>query len=62
MYTLEKHNTSPLCILYKLMREMIPLLILTLVHTWHEESIPRDDIYHEGAVILCPSQVVLTMF
>ena len=40
--------TSPLNILYKVMPQIIPLLTLTLVRKWHEESIPRDDTYHEG--------------
>ena len=40
MYTLEKNNASPLCILCTLMPQIIPLLTLTLVHTWYEESNP----------------------
>ena len=31
MYTLEKNNTTPLCLLCMLMPEMIPFLNLTLV-------------------------------
>ena len=34
------NNTSPLCILCMLMPQIIPLLILTLVCTWYEESTP----------------------
>ena len=40
MYTLEKINTSPLCILDTLMPQIVPLLTLTLLHTWYEESTP----------------------
>ena len=36
MYTLEKNNTSPLCVLYTLMPHIIPLLTLMLVCTWYE--------------------------
>ena len=45
MFTLEKTNTSPLCILCPLMPQIIPLRTLKLVHTWYEESNPQ--------VILC---------
>ena len=38
MYTLEKNNTSPLCILCTLVSWTITLLVLTLVCTWYEES------------------------
>ena len=38
MYTLEKNNIYPLCILCMLMSRIIPLLTLTLIHTWYEES------------------------
>ena len=40
MYTLEKSNTSPLCILCMLMPQIIPLLTLMLVHMWYEEFAP----------------------
>ena len=36
-------NTSPLCILYTLMPQIIFLYTLTLVHTWYEESHPWVD-------------------
>ena len=42
MYTLEKNNASPLCILCTLMPQVIPLFTLTLVCTWYEESNPQD--------------------
>ena len=38
MYKLEKNNTSPLCIICMLMPQILPLLTLTLVHTWYEEA------------------------
>ena len=41
MYKLEKNNTSPLRILCMLMPQLIPLLTLTFVHTWYEESNPK---------------------
>ena len=44
MYILEKFNTSPLCILCTLMPQIITLLTLTLVHTWYEESNPKENI------------------
>jgi hypothetical protein len=40
MYTLEKNKTSTLCLLCALVPQTIPLLTLTLVHTWYEESTP----------------------
>ena len=43
MYTLEKENTSMLCILYTLMPQIIPLLTLTLVHVWYEKPTPLGD-------------------
>ena len=36
----KKEKKSPLCILYMLMPQILPLLTLTLVHTWYEESTP----------------------
>ena len=36
-----KYNTFRICILCMLMLQIIPLLTLTLVRTWHEESTPR---------------------
>ena len=41
MYTLEKNNTSPLCILCTLMPEIKPLSKFMLVWTWYEESTSR---------------------
>ena len=41
MYTLEKNDASPSCILCILMPQIIPLLTLTLVCMWYEESNPR---------------------
>ena len=40
VYTVEKINTSPLCILCMLMPQIIPLLTLMLVHTWYENPPP----------------------
>ena len=40
MYTLEKNNTSPLYILFKIMSQIILLLTLTLVCTLYEEFTP----------------------
>ena len=37
-----KINTSPLCLLYTLMSQIISLLTLTLVRMWYEESNPRE--------------------
>ena len=45
MYTLEKNNTSPLCILYTLMPQRLPFLTLTLVCTWYEKSTPWEATY-----------------
>jgi hypothetical protein len=43
MSTLEKINTSPLCIYYMLTPQIILLLLsLMLVYTWYEESTPHD--------------------
>ena len=42
MYTLERENVSPLCILCNLLPQIIPFLKLTLVHTWYEESTPES--------------------
>ena len=42
MYTLEKSNTSPLCIsLCMLMRQTIPLLTLMLLCRWYKEFTPH---------------------
>ena len=41
MYTLENINISPLRIPYTLLLEIIPLLTLTLVHMWYQESTSR---------------------
>ena len=41
MYALEKNIISPLCVLYRLIPQIIPLLAPMLVHTWYEESTPR---------------------
>jgi hypothetical protein len=41
MYTLEKKKTFPLCILFTLMPQVIPLLTLMFVHTRCEESNPQ---------------------
>jgi hypothetical protein len=35
-------NATPLCILCTLMSQIIPLLTLTFVRTWYEESTPMD--------------------
>ena len=51
MYTLEKNNTSPLCILCMLMSQIIPLFTLTLVCTWHEESTPMGKIHVQASTI-----------
>ena len=40
MYTLEKNSTSSLHILCTLMPQRIPLLTLTLICMWYEESNP----------------------
>ena len=40
MSTLEKINTSILCILCTLIPQIIPLLTLTFAHMWYEDSIP----------------------
>ena len=37
MYTLEKNNTSPFCILCTLMPQIIPLLTFMPIHTWYED-------------------------
>ena len=43
MYTLEKINTSPLCMQCMLTPQITLLLLtLTLVYTWYEESTLRD--------------------
>ena len=39
----ETKNTSPLRILWTLMPPITPLLTVTLVRTWYEESTPWDD-------------------
>jgi hypothetical protein len=45
VYTLEKTNTSPLCILRMLVPQITPLLTLTLVHMEYEKSPPpRGDV------------------
>ena len=36
MYTLEKNKTSPLCILFMLVPQVIPLLTLMLVCMWYK--------------------------
>lgn len=38
MYTIEKYNISMLCILCTLMPKILPLLTLTSIHTWYEQS------------------------
>ena len=38
MYTIEKSNTFPLCIICTLMPQIIPFFTLTLVHKWYYES------------------------
>jgi hypothetical protein len=40
MYTLEKNDASPLCILFTLTPHKLPLPTLTLIYTWYEKSIP----------------------
>ena len=42
MYTLKKINATPLCILCMLMSQILPLLTLTFICTWYEESTPWD--------------------
>ena len=44
MYTLEKNNNPPLCIICTLMPQIIPLLKLTPIHIRYEESNPRENI------------------
>ena len=42
MYTLEpKNNTSPLCVQWTLIPQIIPLLTLTLVRIWYAKSTPN---------------------
>ena len=54
MYTLEKINTSPLCILCTILPQTIPLLTLMLVCRWYEESTPREPVEKDidGEIIL----------
>ena len=40
MYTLEKNNASPLCVLCTILPQIKPLITLRLVRTWYEESTP----------------------
>jgi hypothetical protein len=39
MYTLKKNNTSPLCMLYTLMPQIMPLSTLMLVCTWYSSLV-----------------------
>ena len=52
MYTLEKNNSSPLCILCMLMPQITPLLTLVFVHKWHEESTPKLVVLLEESISL----------
>ena len=41
MYRLEENDTPPLCIICTLVPQITPLLTLTLVRMWYEESTPK---------------------
>ena len=43
MYKRGENNTALLCMLCMLMPQILPLMILTSVHTWYEESTPREN-------------------
>ena len=44
MYLIEKNSASALFILGMLMPQAIPLLTLTLVCIWYEESTPQGEV------------------
>ena len=51
MHTLEEDITSPLCIIYMVMPQMIPLLTLTLVHTLYRRTCLKQYCWDRGVGI-----------